>query len=116
MGRVANGEITNHMIMARTKTQGKQTNDGPKARKRQIRLDTFSKFIAKNHNKKSLEGIFQTKIRTGFDETEDIVGHGKNNAPKIHFGTIVSDKRKTEEIRPYPATNLGRKTIIVSVD
>ena len=59
MGRDAEGDITNHMIMAKTKSEETHLADSQKSPK-------------KNR-------------------------YRKNNKPKIHFGTIVSDRNKSQE-------------------
>ena len=103
MGRDANGDITNHMVMARTKTEEKQANEGPKSPKKKNLVSYPFKFVEKNHNKKSLEGRFQNKIQTAFDGTENTV---KSNTGKtihrkfiLYTGTIVSDRE--EEPKGY---------------
>ena len=58
VGRDADGEITNHMVMARTKPEKKQANEGPKSPKKKNSFSYPFKFVEKNHNKKPLEGRF----------------------------------------------------------
>ena len=58
MGRDADGEVTNHIVMARNKTEERQANEGSKSPKKNSVSYPF-KFVEKNHNKKSLEGRFQ---------------------------------------------------------
>ena len=56
--RNRDGEVSNHNVMARTKTEEKaQTEKSPK-KKKSVGKYPF-KFFEKNHNKKSLEGRFQ---------------------------------------------------------
>ena len=50
MGRDADGEITNHMVISRTKTEEKQVNESPKSPKKTSVKDPF-KSVEKNHNK-----------------------------------------------------------------
>ena len=59
VGRESDGEITNHIIMARNKTEEKQLNEGPKSpeKKNSVRYPFY--FFEKNYNKKSVEGRFQ---------------------------------------------------------
>ena len=61
VGRNADGEITNHMVMARNKTEERQANEGPKSPKKKNSVSYPFTFVAKNHNKKSLEERFQKK-------------------------------------------------------
>ena len=68
MGRDADGEITNHMVMARNKTK-----EGPKSPKQKNSVSYPFKFVEKNHNKKSLEGRFQNKTQTAIDGTENTI-------------------------------------------
>ena len=53
VGRDAEGEITNHIIMAKTKNAKKQSGESTKSPKKKIRSNTFShllkKIITKNH-------------------------------------------------------------------
>ena len=53
VSRDADGEITNHIVMARTKAEEKQQSAGPKATKKKIRLAVLSnslkKTITRNH-------------------------------------------------------------------
>ena len=80
VGRDADGEITNHMVMAKTKTEEKQANEGPKSPKKKSSVSYPFKFVEKNHNKKSLEGRFQNKTQTAIDGTENSI---KTNTGKI---------------------------------
>ena len=83
----ADGEITNHMVMAKTKTEEKQANEGPKLPKKKNSVSYSFKFVEKNHNKKSLEGRFQNKIQTAIDGTENTV---KTNTGKIIHRKFIS--------------------------
>ena len=99
VGRDADGEITNHIIMAKTKAEEKQANEGPKSPKKKSSVRYPFQFEEKNHNKKSLEGRFQKKIQTAIDGTENTAKnrYGKNNTPKIFSGTTVSDREEKHE-------------------
>ena len=68
VGRDADGEITNHMVVARTKTKEKQANEGPKSPKKKNWVSYPFKFVEKNHDKKSLERRFQNKFQTAMTE------------------------------------------------
>ena len=87
MGRDADGEITNHIIMAKTKAEEKQANEGPKSPKKKSSVSYLFKFVEKNHNKKSLEGRFQKKIQTAIDGTENTV---KTDTGKIIHRKFIS--------------------------
>ena len=80
VGREADGENTNHIIMAKTKAEEKQANEGPKSPKKKSSVRYPFQFVEKNHNKKSLGGRFQKKIQTAIDGTENTVrtDTGKN--------------------------------------
>ena len=54
VGRDADGEITNHMVMAKTKTEEKQANEGQKSPRKKASVGYLSKFVETNHYKKSL--------------------------------------------------------------
>ena len=87
VGRDADGEITNHMVMARTKAEEKQANEGPKSPKKKNSVSYPFSFVEKNHNKKSLEGKLQNKIPTAIDGTENTV---KTNTGKIIHRNFIS--------------------------
>ena len=87
VGRDADGEITNHMIMAKTKAEEKQANEGPESPKKKNSVSYPFSFVEKNHNKKSLEGKFQNKIQTAIDGTENTV---KTNTGKIIHQKFIS--------------------------
>ena len=73
VGRDADGEITNTIIMARNKTEEKQLNEGPKSPKKKNSARYPFCFVEKNYNKKSLEGRFQRKIQKAISGTEGTV-------------------------------------------
>ena len=58
VGRDGDGEIRNHIIMARNKTEEKNLAGGPKSPKKKNSVSYPFSFEKKNHNKKSLEGKF----------------------------------------------------------
>ena len=68
VGRDADSEITNHIIMAKTKAEKKQANEGPKSPKKKSSVRYPFKFVEKNHNKKSLEERFQKKYKPQLTE------------------------------------------------
>ena len=87
VGREADGEITNHWVMARNKTEERQANEGPKSPKKKNSVSYPFKFVEKNHNKKSLEGRFQNKIQTAIDGTENTI---KTDTGKIIHRKFIS--------------------------
>ena len=51
VGRDAEGEITNHIGMGKTKTEEKQSGENTKSPKKTIRLDTLSHSLKKTITK-----------------------------------------------------------------
>ena len=51
VGRDAAGDITNHILMARTKTEERHLKDGPKAPKKKNSVRYLFYFVGKNYNK-----------------------------------------------------------------
>ena len=98
VGRDADGEITNHIVMARTKGEEKQTAEGTKSPKKK--------------NKKSLEGKFQNKIQTAISGTENTV---KTDTGKIIRRKFISDplfqteKKSRREQIPLPENEIQPK-------
>ena len=84
VGRDADGEITNHIIMARNKTEEGQLNEGPKSPKKKNSVRYPFYFVEKNYNKTSLEGRFQKKIQKAISGTESTV--------KTDTGKIINRK------------------------
>ena len=93
----AEGEITNHIIMAKTKNEEKQSGESAKSPKKKIRLDTLSHSLKKNYNKKSLEGRFQNKIQTTISGTENTVKRDTGNVitRKLISGPLFQTEKKT---------------------
>ena len=73
VGRDADGEIINHMVMARTKTEERQLAAETKSPKKRNSVRYPFKFLEKRHNRKSLEGRFQSKIQTAISGTANTV-------------------------------------------
>ena len=96
VGRNADGEITNHMVMARNKTEERQANEGPKSPKKKNSVSYPFKFVEKKHNKKSLEERFQKKIQTAIDGTGNTI---KTNGKIIHRKFISGPLFQTEKSR-----------------
>ena len=63
VGRDADGEITNHMVMAWTKAEERQLASESKSLKKRNPVRYPFKFLEKRHNRKSLEGRFQSKYK-----------------------------------------------------
>ena len=62
VARNGDGQVSNHIVMARTKLEEKaQTEKSPKEKNSVGKYPC--KFFEKNHNKKSLEGRFQKKYK-----------------------------------------------------
>ena len=62
VGSDAEGRITNHIIMAKTKTVEKHLNEGPKSPKKKNSVSYPSYYIRKKFNKKiNKKGNFKTK-------------------------------------------------------
>ena len=70
--RNGEGEVSNHLIMARTKTEEKAMTEKSPKKKNSVGKYPFQ-FFEKKHNKKSLEGRFQRKLQTAVSGTEHTV-------------------------------------------
>ena len=99
VGRDADGEITNHIIMARNKTEERQLNEGPKSPKKKTSVRYPFYFVEKNHNKKSLEGRFQKKIQKAIGGTESTVktDTGKTTNRKFISGPLNQTERRAKK-------------------
>ena len=106
VGRDGEGEITNHIIMARNKTEEKNLAEGPKSLKKTNSVIYPFKLWEKNHNKKSLEGKFQKKKQTAISGTENTVktNTGKIISRKFISGQLFQTERKTRR-EPTPMTS-----------
>ena len=106
VGRDGEGDITNHIIMVRNKTEEKNLAEGPKSPKKKNSVSYPFKFREKNHNKKSLEGKFQKKIQTAISGTENTVktDTGKTISRKFISGPLFQNERKTRR-EPAPMTS-----------
>ena len=98
VGWDADGEITNHIVMARTKTEERQLNEDQKSPKKKNSVRYPFYFVEKIHNKKSLEGRFQTKINTAIDGTENTVK--TDTGRTIHRKFISGPLFQTEKKNP----------------
>ena len=99
MGRDAEGEITNHMILAKTKNEEKQTGEKIKSPKKKTWVRYPFSFVEKNYNKKSLKGRFQNKMQTAMSGTESTVktDTGKIINRKFNSGPLFQTERKTQK-------------------
>ena len=113
MGRDADGEITNHMVMAKTKTEEKQANEGPRSPKKKNLVSYPFKFVEKNHNKKSLEGRVQNKIQTAIDGTEKSVNTntGKIKHQKFISGPLFQTEKKNRKDTAIKNAEITPKTV-----
>ena len=59
VGGDAEGEVTNHLIMAKTKTEENYLIKGPKSPKKKSWVKYHFQFVEKNNNKKSLDRKLQ---------------------------------------------------------
>ena len=102
VGREADGEITNHMVMARTKTEERQLASESKSPKKRSSV----------RYRKSLEGRFQSKIQTAVSGTENTV---KTDTGKIIHRKFISDplfqseKRHRRESAPTVSAEITPK-------
>ena len=100
VGRDAEGEITNHIVMAKTKTEEKQSGENAKSPKKKNSVRYPFSLVEKNHNKKSLEGRFQNKIQTAISGTENTVktDTGKVINRKFISGLLFQTEKKTRRV------------------
>ena len=61
------------MMMARTKTEERQLASEAKSAKKKIPVRYPFNFVEKRHNRKSLEGRFQSQIQIAISGTENTV-------------------------------------------
>ena len=97
VGRDAEGEITNHIVVTKTKTEEKQSGGNAKSPKKNNSVRYPCSFVEKNHNKKCLEVRFQNKIQTAISETENTVktDTGKVINRKFISGPLFQTEKKT---------------------
>ena len=70
------GEITNQMVIARTKTEERQLFLEAKSPKKQIPVRYPFKFVENIPSRKSLQGSFQSKVQTTIGGTENTIRAG----------------------------------------
>ena len=95
VSRNEEGDVTNCLVMAKTKTEEKAV-DKPK-KKNSVSDHPFN-FVEKNHNRKSLEGRFQKKEQNRGKRNQTYCNHREweVNTPKTYFGTNCISDRKEE--------------------
>ena len=103
VGRDADGKITNHIIMAKTKTEERHQNEAQKSPKKKNSVRYPFYFVEKNYNKKSLEGKFQNKIQTAVSGTESTVKTDTEKKTENSFRAQYF--RSNEERKKGPAIN-----------
>ena len=106
MCRDAEGEITNHIIIARNKTEENNLTEGPKSSKKKHSVSYPFLFREKNHNKKPLEGKVRKKIQTAVSGTKNTVkiDTGRTISWKFISGPLFQTQRKTRR-EPAPITS-----------
>ena len=89
VSRDEEGDVTNYLVMAKTKAEEKALDKQPKK----------TNSVSKNYNRKSLEGKFQKKIQTAISGTEHTVTteSGKVIHRKHISGPIVFQTEKKKE-------------------
>ena len=80
-------EVSNHIVMARTKAEEKAQAEKSPKKKNSVGNYPFQ-FFEKNHNKKSLEGRFQKHLQTAVKGTEHTV---TTDTGKIIHRKFISD-------------------------
>ena len=111
VGRDADGENTNHMVMART-TEEQQLAAETKSPKKRNSVRYPFKIFEKRHNRKSLEGRFQSKIPTSISGNENTV---KTDAGRIIHRKFISgplfhsEKRHRRESPPTVSAEIPPK-------
>ena len=73
VGRDAEGDITNHMVVAKTKLEEKHLAEDQNSPKKKNLVRYPFKFVEKNYNKESLEGRFQIEIQPAISGTESTI-------------------------------------------
>ena len=112
VGRDAEGEITNHIVMAKNKTEEKNLAEGPMSPKKKNSVSYPFKFMEENHNRKSVEGKFQNKIQTAVSGTKNTV---KTDTGKIFIRKFISsplfqtEKKTRQEPAPMSSGKIQPK-------
>ena len=112
VGRDTEGEITNHMVMARTKIKERQLASETKSPKKKIPVRYPFNFVEKRHIRKSLEGRFQSKIQTALSGTENTVKTDTGNVihRKLISGPLFqNNKRHRKETLPAVSAKITPK-------
>ena len=104
VGRDAEGETTHHIIMAKTKNEGKQPGERTESPKKKNSVRYPFSFVEKNYNKNSLEGRFQNKIQTAKSGTENTV---KTDTGKVITRKFISRPIFQSEMKTRRETTLN---------
>ena len=90
LGSDAEGDIANHMVMAKTKLEEKHLAEDQKSPVKNYLVRYPFKIVQKNYTKKSLEGRFQIKIQTALSGTESTI---KTDTRKLVNRKLISGPR-----------------------
>ena len=112
MSRNEEGDVTNYLVMAKTKTEEKAAD---KPKKTNSLSEYPFKFVEKN-NRKSLEGRFQKKIQTAVSGTDHTVTtESRKLIHRKHIsGPIAFQTEKKKERAPQIGDKITPKTGTVS--
>ena len=111
VGRDAEWEIANYVVMARAKTEERQSASKAKSPKK-IPVRYLFNFVEKRHNRKFLEGRFQSKIQTAISGAEITVktDTGQILHRKLFSGPLFkSEKRHRRETVPTVSAEIPPK-------
>ena len=123
VGRDADGEIINHMVMAGTKTEKRQLASDSNSPKKRNPIRYPFNFVEKRQNRKSLEGRLQSKIQTAISGTENTVKtefisgpifqsekkHRRKSAPTVSAEITPKNDIAYEDLTAY--TEKGMKSL-----
>ena len=102
------------MVMARTKTEEMQLASDSKLPKKRNPARYPIKFVEKRHNRKSLEGRFQSKIQTALSGNKNSVktDTGKTIHRKIISGPLFQNERRhRRESAPIVSAKITPKNL-----
>ena len=110
VSRNEEGDVTNYLVMAKTKAEEKAVDKQPK-KKNSVSEFPF-KFVEKKYNRKSLEGKFQTEIQTAISGTEHTITTdcGKVIHRKHISGPLVFQTEKKKERAPQIGDKITPKS------
>ena len=101
VGRDAEEDMTNHIVMAKTKSEEKHLNDNQKFPKKKNLVRYQFTFVEKNHIKKSLEGRYKNKIQTAISGREGTMKTDSEKVinPKFISGPLFQTESKARKNR-----------------